>query len=98
MEIMRPKPPGPIAGHPAANPAYEEWVRRHRLVRAAVYRTRARAGGLRPGWTVRVYASPRRTISGNFPTREAALAWANHRVCDEHFWAAGMTSAGVVPA
>ena len=46
MEIMRPKPPSPIAGHPGANPAYEAWAHRHRLTRAAVYRTRTRGGGL----------------------------------------------------
>ena len=44
MEIMRPKPPSPIAGHPGANPAYEAWAHRHRLTRAAVYRTRGRDG------------------------------------------------------
>lgn len=98
MEIMRPKPPSPIAGHPGANPAYEAWAHRHRLTRAAVYRTRGRDGGLRPGWTARVYAGPWRTISCGFWTREAALDWANHRVQDERVWAAGMTSAGVVPA
>lgn len=88
MEIMRPKPPSPIAGHPGANPAYEAWAHRHRLTRAAVYRTRGRDGGLRPGWT----------ISCGFPTREAALTWATRRVYDERVWEAGMTSAGVVPA
>ena len=98
METMRPKPPSPIAGHPGANPAYEAWAHRHRLTRAAVYRTRTRDGGLRPGWTVRVYAGPWRTISCGFPTREAALTWANHRVYDERVWEAGMTSAGAVPA
>ena len=49
MEIMRPKPPSPIAGHPGANPAYEAWAHRHRLTRAAVYRTRTRGGGGRLG-------------------------------------------------
>ena len=98
MEIMRPKPPSPIAGHPGANPVYEAWAHRHRLIRAAVYRTRGRDGGLRPGWTARVYAGPWRTISCGFWTREAALDWANHRVQDERVWEAGMTSAGVVPA
>ena len=63
-----------------------------------MYRTRGRDGGLRPGWTARVYAGPWRTISCGFPTREAALTWANHRVYDERVWAAGLTSAGVVPA
>ena len=98
MEIMRPKPPSPIAGHPGANPAYEAWAQRHRLTRAAVYRTRGRDGGLRPGWTARVYAGPWRTISCGFPTREAALTWATRRVQDERVWDAGMTSARVVPA
>lgn len=98
MEIVRPKPPSPIAGHPGANPAYEAWAHRHRLIRAAVYRTRGRDGGLRHGWTARVYAGPWRTISCGFPTREAAIAWATHRVYDERVWEAGMTSAGAVPA
>ena len=98
MEIMRLKPPSPIAGHPGANPAYEAWAHRHRLTRAAVYRSRTRVGGLRHGWTVRVYAGPWRTISCGFPAREAAIAWATHRVYDERVWEAGMTSARVVPA
>lgn len=80
MEIMRLKPPSPIAGHPGANPAYEAWAHRHRLTRAAVYRTRGRDGGLRPGWTVRVYVGPWRTISCGFPNRDSALAWANYHV------------------
>lgn len=98
METMRPKPPSPIAGHPGANPAYEAWAHRHRLTRAAVYRTRGRDGGLRPGWTARVYAGPWRTVSCGFPTREAALTWAARRVYDERVWEAGMTNARVVPA
>ena len=45
-----------------------------------------RDGGLRPGWTARVYAGPWRTISCGFPTREAALTWATRRVQDERVW------------